>query len=503
MRLKKLIVNNFASYKDETIDFENYGNGPFLLCGENGAGKSTIIEMITVAIFNRCNISAGLDELINSDAESFKIDLTFEQNGNNYEIIRERNRKSQKLKLFINGEQAKGKLTETQAMINSIVKLSYETFVDSVIIGQNKSSSFMEKSPTERKNVLAEILGLDMYATLETYTKDLRKELKNKVCFEEDKLESLSTLVSNKANYETELDSISGSIFSLEADIKTYEELLEKELSEKAVYEQMRKQNDIMKNRKNQLANKIISIETNIKKGQEILTSLRIPDIDLEGFDLKVKTLKDKIVELRNTSRQLSDEKMKLQTENNINEKEINKIKEKGLRLKKYGEATCEFCGQNITSEYKEKHLAEMMKEMKNLRAINDSNNITIKEYLEKVSNIDFEIRDIELKIRKLQDDKNEVEKIEIKRKNVEEKLSDLNNQLIEANREKEELDSVQEVDLEFKTFKDYVYRDKLNSLRSEFNKKNARISVLNSELERIKENTDEYNKLIGSRFSS
>ena len=130
MRLKKLIVNNFASYKDETIDFENYGNGPFLLCGENGAGKSTIIEMITVAIFNRCNISAGLDELINSDAESFKIDLTFEQNGNNYEIIRERNRKSQKLKLFSNGEQAKGKLTETQAMINSIVKLSYETFVN-------------------------------------------------------------------------------------------------------------------------------------------------------------------------------------------------------------------------------------------------------------------------------------------------------------------------------------------------------------------------------------
>ena len=117
MRLKKLIVNNFASYKDEIIDFESYGNGPFLLCGENGAGKSTIIEMITVAIFNRCNITdskgAGLDELINSDAESFKIDLTFEQNGNNYEIIRERNKKSQKLKLFINGEQAKGKLTET------------------------------------------------------------------------------------------------------------------------------------------------------------------------------------------------------------------------------------------------------------------------------------------------------------------------------------------------------------------------------------------------------
>ena len=105
MKLIKIIVDNFASYKHEEIDFNNYGNGPFLLCGENGAGKSTVIEMITVAIFNRCAITdskgSGLDELITSGEDSFKIDFTFEQNGNEYEIIRERGKKSQKLKLMI------------------------------------------------------------------------------------------------------------------------------------------------------------------------------------------------------------------------------------------------------------------------------------------------------------------------------------------------------------------------------------------------------------------
>ena len=170
MKLIKIIVDNFASYKHEEIDFNNYGNGPFLLCGENGSGKSTVIEMITVAIFNRCAITdskgSGLDELITSGEDSFKIDFTFEQNGNEYEIIRERNKKSQKLKFFVNGEQQKGKLTEVQNMINSIVKLSYETFIDSVIIGQNKSSSFMEKSASERKSVFTEILGLDQYEVL-------------------------------------------------------------------------------------------------------------------------------------------------------------------------------------------------------------------------------------------------------------------------------------------------------------------------------------------------
>ena len=54
MKLKSLKAENFASYRDETIDFSQLNNGPVLLTGNNGCGKSTILEMITIAIYNKC-----------------------------------------------------------------------------------------------------------------------------------------------------------------------------------------------------------------------------------------------------------------------------------------------------------------------------------------------------------------------------------------------------------------------------------------------------------------
>ena len=80
MIIKKIIVDNYASYKHEVIEFDKLGNSPYLLCGNNGSGKTTIIEMITTALFNRCRgvdqKGAGMDELIHTGCDSFKIEVS-------------------------------------------------------------------------------------------------------------------------------------------------------------------------------------------------------------------------------------------------------------------------------------------------------------------------------------------------------------------------------------------------------------------------------------------
>lgn len=500
MKLIKIIVDNFASYKHEEIDFNNYGNGPFLLCGENGAGKSTVIEMITVAIFNRCAITdskgSGLDELITSGEDSFKIDFTFEQNGNEYEIIRERNKKSQKLKFFVNGEQQKGKLTEVQNMINSIVKLSYETFIDSVIIGQNKSSSFMEKSASERKSVFTEILGLDQYEVMESYVKDLKKELNSTIKFNQEKLSKLENIISNKDSFENELNNITFELPDIEKEISKYEKMLEKELSEKAVYEQMKKQQDMIKNRKNQIELKINSVNNNILKGKSILEELNSKVFTNKNYDNEIQTLREEVNNLRKNDREISNKKAEYNSEKNMNENTIKNIKNKGNRLKNYGEAICEFCGQQITEEYKSSHLSELLKQIKELKSKNEDLDNKISNLSNESSTMINDIRIKENKINTLIREKSEFEKIEIKKQNVNDKLNDLNNQLNELLNEKEEFNNVQEIDLEFKTFKDNEYRIKLNSLRNNYNIKSSRISVLNNELERIKNVINEYTLL-------
>ena len=199
MIIKKIIVDNYASYKHEVIEFDKLGNSPYLLCGNNGSGKTTIIEMITTALFNRCRgvdqKGAGMDELIHTGCDSFKIELEFILNNIDYIIIRERNKKSQKLKLFINGEDKSGKLMETQQMINNIIKLDYDSFMDTVIIAQGQSASFMNKPPIERKKVIAQILDLNKYDILESYTKDIKKDLKSVLTIQDGKINELFNII--------------------------------------------------------------------------------------------------------------------------------------------------------------------------------------------------------------------------------------------------------------------------------------------------------------------
>ena len=161
--------------------------------------------MITIAIYNKCRNcekkGISIDDLITTGEDHFKIELTFEQNDDEYTIIREKNKKSQKLKLLVNGEEKKGKLTEIQNMINSIVKLDYDTFMDNVVISQGEADNFMKKSTIEKKKVIAKILHLDKYDKLEAKTKEIRKEMKMKLEIDKERIEKLFNEIKNKNNY--------------------------------------------------------------------------------------------------------------------------------------------------------------------------------------------------------------------------------------------------------------------------------------------------------------
>ena len=151
-------VTNFSSYKHEILDFTKLSN-IFLVMGENGAGKSSIIDIITTAIFNQCHgvdsRGSGMDDLIHQGEDSFKIDYTFQMDNHIYRIIRERKKnKGQSLNLYIDNNDFTGKLQETQQRINDIFKMDYDTFMDTIIIGQNESAGFIKKSPNERKKII-------------------------------------------------------------------------------------------------------------------------------------------------------------------------------------------------------------------------------------------------------------------------------------------------------------------------------------------------------------
>ncbi|MEA5581907.1 SMC family ATPase [Nodularia harveyana UHCC-0300] len=177
----QLILKNFLSYRDATLDFR--GLHTACICGSNGAGKSSLLEAITWAIWGESR--AGIeDDVIHSGAKEVRVDYTFQCNQQKYQVIRTRVRGGTGALEFqietASGFRAitgKG-IRATQDLILEHIKLDYDTFINSAYLRQGRADEFMIKRPSERKEILAELLKLNQYDQLEERAKETSRHLK-------------------------------------------------------------------------------------------------------------------------------------------------------------------------------------------------------------------------------------------------------------------------------------------------------------------------------------
>jgi exonuclease SbcC len=172
-------------YRDNTEVLDLTGVHLACLSGENGAGKSALLEAITWALWGRARDRVIDDELISKGATEMEVDFQFMLNGDAYRVIRKRAVKGKAGTTMLEVQIGDGEpgaenwrtisgatVRESQARIGELLKIDYETFVNSAFIMQGKADSFTVKTPTDRKRVLAEILGLEQYDVLEESAKD-------------------------------------------------------------------------------------------------------------------------------------------------------------------------------------------------------------------------------------------------------------------------------------------------------------------------------------------
>jgi DNA repair protein SbcC/Rad50 len=181
-------IKNFLCFRDvPAVSFE--GIHVACLCGENGAGKSSVFDAITYALWGETSRGRG-DDLIHSGQNDMSVELEFLSGTNRYLIIRKQTRgsvtRSGKSVLDIqvfDGTEYKplseALKKETQAQINSLLHLDYDTFINSAMILQGRANEFSKKRPGERKEILANILDLSFYDQLEQQARDLAG--KNKI----------------------------------------------------------------------------------------------------------------------------------------------------------------------------------------------------------------------------------------------------------------------------------------------------------------------------------
>ena len=172
----RLLLRNFLSYRDRTeVDFS--GIHVACLSGDNGHGKSALLDAITWALWGKARTDRD-DELVHLGQTEMEVELEFDHGPNRYRVLRKRRKggggRTGSSALELQAATAAdgwrsltgNTLTETQREITKLLRLDYVTFINSAFLVQGRADEFTTQPPGERKRVLGEILGLGYYEQL-------------------------------------------------------------------------------------------------------------------------------------------------------------------------------------------------------------------------------------------------------------------------------------------------------------------------------------------------
>jgi len=181
-----LSISGFLSYKDPAeIDFTSFD----LACisGQNGSGKSSILDAMTWSLFGRARKHD--ESIINIQSETAQVSFTFQYEGNLYRVIRTNPRgKTSSLEFHIQQNGKAGQsgtwkplteatLRETDQKIEDILRLDYETFINAAFFLQGEADQFTQHNPSDRKRILSQILSLEIWEAYRKKTYKRRKDV--------------------------------------------------------------------------------------------------------------------------------------------------------------------------------------------------------------------------------------------------------------------------------------------------------------------------------------
>jgi len=193
MKIKRIIGENIYSYKNLDFYFDKFPGGTTLILGKNldqstgnGAGKTSILKALYYGFFGSDVYKANKSEIIRRGASSFYLKIEFEDRGHDFAIERFEGRKDlnhdgKGLNFYVDGELFNGDGIEaTQKNIFSKIKITPRLFLSAVYAAQDSKNSFLLASDTEKKELLAEMLDLQVYAKAFEYVKKEIESLEEK-----------------------------------------------------------------------------------------------------------------------------------------------------------------------------------------------------------------------------------------------------------------------------------------------------------------------------------
>lgn len=278
MKLKFLHLKNFLSHEETKLNFEGL-NGGVVICGENGAGKSALIDGILYALYS--TTSRGKDDaLIKNGKNKMSVELCFEFEGKTYLIRKEKERgRPKRSELFEIGEHKRIIATgeKVDDFIESLLNLSYNSFTSTYFLLQNNAYKFILATPSERFKILFDLLDLDRFEEYKKETSLLKRGTEREIDLYKTKISEIKEIIKEK-------DAVLKELAKIEEEIKK-----EKVLREKL---------EVLEKRKEVLKEKFLERERYKKELSEV-------DVNYEDLLKKEKLIEEKIEKLAVTEEEL------------------------------------------------------------------------------------------------------------------------------------------------------------------------------------------------------
>ena len=436
-RFKELDIENFRSIDKAHIVLENQGTVIVKGINEyednatsNGSGKSSIFEAIVFALFEET--SSGEKDVANRVINNgFCINLKLEIDGIEYTIVRESKKGNKSIVVIYKNDvdiSARNK-TDTNKLIQDLLGINKNIFLDSVFLSQSVSTNLASLSPTQRKERLEILTNTDI--TINNFKEKLKEQQTNfeSLCVDTEKninkiQGNIDSLQNQKQNIQIKIDEINEQI--RQRDLLGNVEDIEKQLKE------LQQNSDNYKMQINDLDNNIITdIEKQIENKRLEGEENRNQKSELE------KQLNDKRQEYNNIQLDITS----VQSQIGYYKSDIIKINEQIEEIKNSDK--CPTCGRKYENS-NEEHIKQKIESYnKDIESYNKQIEDMTKEVEEKNKQLEL-VQNEGIKLHSqvdeidslVQQNNNEVKQIEdIKKQKIQEKFNlQQQQQVIEQN---------------------------------------------------------------------
>ena len=180
---KSLKWKNFLSTGNNWSEIDFTSHKSTLVVGHNGAGKSTILDALSFALFGKAHRNISKPQLVNSiNNKDCKVEVEFNVLGQDFKVVR--GIKPNIFEIWKEGvmmNQSSHSKEYQKILEQNILKLNHKSFHQIVVLGSSSFIPFMQLSAQNRRDVIEDLLDINVFSKMNSILKEKTSELKDHI----------------------------------------------------------------------------------------------------------------------------------------------------------------------------------------------------------------------------------------------------------------------------------------------------------------------------------